>query len=101
MPQLALTLRLLLTVKPVDPATAVTLEQFTNGLTTTVLFIHLANNMSPTIFREENVHQLMFAVNAHGHHPGLKMMALMDASLSSLTLNTTLLTTTMLKAQLR
>ena len=101
MPQLALTLKLLLTVKPVDPATAVTLEQFTNGLTTTVLFIHLANNMSRTIFKEENVHLLMFAVTVLGNHPDLTMMALMDALLSSLTLDTTLLTTTMLKAQLR
>ena len=57
--------------------------------------------MSPTIFREENVHLLMFAVTVLGNHPDLTMMALMDASLSSLTLDTTLLTTTMLKAQLK
>jgi len=73
--------KLLLTARLEAAATVETQEQSTNGPTTTVLFTHLANNMSLTTFKVANVNQSTFAVNARGHHPDPMMTVLMVASL--------------------
>jgi len=75
--------KLLLTARLEAAATVETQEQSTNGPTTTVLFTHLANNMSLTTFKDVNVNQSMFAVIVTAIHPDPMMTVLMVALLSN------------------